>query len=66
MDTVRIGFPITIVWWVLAFQSSTDRLVSAYFLGKTATGYYGLGLSFVAFDYADPNCSQPGFLPQNK
>ncbi|MCE5284742.1 MAG: lipopolysaccharide biosynthesis protein [Pelosinus sp.] len=47
-NAVRIGFPITIVWWVLAFQSSVDRLVSSYFLGKTATGYYGLGLSFVA------------------
>ena len=46
-NAVRTGFPITIVFWIMIFGGSVDRLVSAYFLGKTATGYYGLGLSFV-------------------
>lgn len=45
---IRIGFPITIVWWVLTLQSSVDRLVSASFLGKTMTGHYYLGVSFVS------------------
>lgn len=45
---IKIGFPITIVWWALALQSSVDRLVSASFLGKEMTGYYGLGLSIVS------------------
>ena len=63
-NTVRIGFPITIVWWVLAFQSSVDRLVSAYFLGSTATGYYGLGLSFVALIVQIPIAVNRVFYPK--
>lgn len=61
---VRIGFPITIVWWFLAFQSSVDRLVSSYFLGKTATGYYGLGLSFVALAMQIPSAVNRVFYPK--
>ena len=63
-NAVRIGFPITIVWWVLAFQSSVDRLVSSYFLGKTATGYYGLGLSFVALLMQIPSAVNRVFYPK--
>jgi O-antigen/teichoic acid export membrane protein len=47
-QAIKIGFPITIIWWTLAFQSSVDRLVSASFLGKEMTGHYSLGLSFVS------------------
>ncbi len=63
-NAVRIGFPITIVWWVLAFQSSVDRLVSSYFLGKTATGYYGLGISFVALLMQIPMAVNRVFYPK--
>jgi O-antigen/teichoic acid export membrane protein len=46
--SVKIGLPITIVWWGLSFQSSVDRLVSSTMLGKIQTGYYGLGISIVS------------------
>jgi O-antigen/teichoic acid export membrane protein len=45
---VKIGLPITIVWWALTFQTSVDRIVASYFLGAAATGHYGLGLSIVS------------------
>jgi len=46
-EAVKIGFPITIVWWALAFQTSLDRVISSSMLGQTQTGYYGLGISVV-------------------
>jgi O-antigen/teichoic acid export membrane protein len=42
-SAVRIGFPITIAWWILNLQTSTDRIVSMALLGQTETGFYGLG-----------------------
>lgn len=47
-QAIKVGFPITIIWWTLTFQSSVDRLVSASFLGKEMTGHYCLGISFVS------------------
>lgn len=46
-QAVKIGFPITLVWWALTLQTSVDRLVSSTLLGQIQTGYYGLGLSVV-------------------
>lgn len=45
---VKVGFPITIVWWFFILQASVDRVVSISLLGKTATGLYGLGVSIVS------------------
>jgi len=45
---IGVGLPITIFWWVFMVQSSVDRLVSVSLLGKTPTGYYGLGISIVS------------------
>jgi len=42
-EMIKIGFPITIIWWVYVLQSSTGSVVSMIMLGKTATGLYGLG-----------------------
>ena len=47
-EAIKIGFPITIIWWALTLQSSVDRVVSSSFLGKEMTGYYGLGISIVS------------------
>jgi O-antigen/teichoic acid export membrane protein len=47
-DAVRIGFPITLIWWFLNLQSSVDRVVSASLLGNISTGYYGLGISIIS------------------
>lgn len=45
--TVRVGFPISIFWWIFIIQTSLDRVLSMSLLGKTATGYYGLGVAIV-------------------
>jgi O-antigen/teichoic acid export membrane protein len=45
---IRIGLPITIIWWIFMIQSSADRLISISLLGKTATGFYGLGVTIVS------------------
>src|SRR5262249_6377717 len=45
IDIVKVGFPITIVWWVLILQNSVDRVVLGSLIGPTAVGHYGLGLS---------------------
>lgn len=47
-DLIRTGLPITIIWWVYMVQSSIGRVLSMQFLGKTATGYLGLGASIVS------------------
>lgn len=47
-NLVKVGFPITIVWWFFMLQASVDRIVSISLLGKTATGLYGLGVSIVS------------------
>jgi O-antigen/teichoic acid export membrane protein len=48
LDLVRVGFPITIIWWTYMFQTTIDRLLSMALLGKEQTGYYGLGASIVS------------------
>jgi len=44
-NAVYVGFPITILWFVMTLQGTVDRLVLAGFLGPVAVGHYGLGLS---------------------
>jgi O-antigen/teichoic acid export membrane protein len=45
---ISVGFPITVIWWTYMLQTTVDRLMSMWMLGKEATGYYGLGASIVA------------------
>jgi O-antigen/teichoic acid export membrane protein len=47
-SAIKIGFPITIIWWVMTLQTSVDRVISAAYLGAIQTGYYGLGISIVS------------------
>lgn len=44
-NAVYVGFPITILWFVMTLQGTVDRLVLAGFLGPVAVGHYSLGLS---------------------
>jgi O-antigen/teichoic acid export membrane protein len=48
IHAVRVGFPITIVWWIVILQNSVDRVVIGSLLGPLAVGYYGLGTSVVS------------------
>jgi O-antigen/teichoic acid export membrane protein len=45
---IKIGFPITIIWWVFTIHMTVDRIMSMSLLGKVATGYYGLGISIIS------------------
>ena len=45
---VRVGFPITLLWWVLILQGSVDRVVLGSLVGASAVGYFGLGLSLAS------------------
>lgn len=61
---VKIGLPISIVWWGLSFQSSVDRLVSSAMLGQIQTGYYGLGISIVSMIVLVPHAVNRVLYPK--
>ncbi len=44
---IRVGFPITIIWWILTLQASVDRVVLGSLLGPDAVGYFGLGIAVI-------------------
>jgi O-antigen/teichoic acid export membrane protein len=41
---VRIGLPISLLWWVLTLTASVDRLVLGSLSDDLAIGHYGLGV----------------------
>jgi O-antigen/teichoic acid export membrane protein len=43
LDAVRIGLPISLIWWLLGIYQTLDRVVSMALLGSELTGIYGLG-----------------------
>jgi O-antigen/teichoic acid export membrane protein len=45
VNAVRIGLPITLLWWCLTLTGSVDRLVLGGMLGAESVGYFGLGIS---------------------
>jgi len=47
-ETIKIGFPITVIWWIYMVQTTAGNIISISMLGKTETGYYGLGGSIVS------------------
>jgi len=48
LKNIKIGLPISMIWWFWGIQQSIDRLISMSLLGKTMTGYYGLGTRIVS------------------
>jgi O-antigen/teichoic acid export membrane protein len=54
IQSVRVGFPITVLWWVLTLTGSVDRVVLGSLLGPLAVGHYGLALSIVNVLYLLP------------
>jgi O-antigen/teichoic acid export membrane protein len=46
-DAITIGLPITLTAYLASVASTVDRIISSIYLGKTMTGYYGLGFSAV-------------------
>lgn len=55
MNSIVIGFPITIYMWVSMLQGSIDRLVSISLLGEVSTGYYGIGIAIVSVMFLLPS-----------
>lgn len=47
-EMIKIGFPISVVFWFFMLQTSMDRIISISMLGRAATGYYGLGVSIIS------------------
>lgn len=45
---IRVGFPITLLLWVLCLTVSVDRVVLGGMIGAKAVGYYGFGLSLTS------------------
>ena len=45
---VRIGFPITLLWWILTLTGTVDRIVLGSLLGPLSVGHYGLGISLAS------------------
>jgi O-antigen/teichoic acid export membrane protein len=45
---VRVGLPISCVWWMLVFQSSIDRLLLGILASTETVGFYGLGISIIS------------------
>lgn len=63
-DTVRIGFPITLTWWVYALHASVGRLASISFLGNAPTGYFGVASSIAMLFALVPNLIARVFYPK--
>ncbi len=63
-NLIKIGFPITMVWWVYMVMSSIGRIISIGMLGKTATGYYSLGVSIVSLIILVPAAIGQVLYPQ--
>ena len=63
-DLIKIGFPITMVWWVYMVMTSIGRIISISMLGKTATGYYSLGVSIVSLIIVVPAAIGQVLYPQ--
>jgi O-antigen/teichoic acid export membrane protein len=53
-NLIKIGLPITLIWWVFILQNSLDRLVSISMLGSTQTGLYTLGVNIVGVVFLLP------------
>jgi O-antigen/teichoic acid export membrane protein len=63
-SAVRVGFPITIIWWVYALQATVGRVISISFLGNTQTGYYGVATSLAMLFALVPNTVGRVFYPR--
>lgn len=63
-NAVRVGFPITIIWWVYALQTTVGRMASIAFLGNTQTGYYGAASALAMLFALVPNTIGRVFYPR--
>jgi O-antigen/teichoic acid export membrane protein len=63
-NAVRIGFPITIIWWIYSINTSIGRMTAISFLGATATGFYGVGGSIAMLFALVPNMIGRVFYPR--
>jgi O-antigen/teichoic acid export membrane protein len=47
-ELVKIGFPISVIWWFYMLELSVNRIISMELLGKEATGFLGIGQALVS------------------
>ncbi len=48
IQLIRIGFPITLVWWTYMMGTTFDRIVTVSLLGSEATGLYFMGITLAS------------------
>jgi O-antigen/teichoic acid export membrane protein len=63
-DAVRVGFPITIIWWIYIIHANVGRITAVSFLGNTQTGYYGVGSAMAVIFALVPNTIGRVFYPR--
>jgi O-antigen/teichoic acid export membrane protein len=54
LQAIRVGLPISLLWWVLTLTASLDRLVLGGMLGATVVGYYAFGISLAGMLFLVP------------
>jgi len=63
-EAVKVGFPITIIWWIYVIHSNVGRMTAVSFLGNTQTGYFGVGGSLAMLFSLVPNTIGRVFYPR--
>jgi O-antigen/teichoic acid export membrane protein len=63
-NAIRIGLPITLIWWIYTVQSGISRMASITWLGKELTGYFGAAASLANMVVLVPNMVARVFYPR--
>ncbi len=63
-ELIRIGFPITLVWWAYLMETTFDRVVSITLLGSEQTGMYFMGITLASVLQMVPESLSRVFNPR--
>lgn len=63
-ELIRIGFPITLVWWAYLMETTFDRVVSITLLGSEQTGLYFMGITIASVLQMVPESLSRVFNPR--
>lgn len=63
-NAIRIGLPITLIWWIYMLQNGLGRMASMAWLGSEVTGYLGAAGSLATMVALVPNMVARVFYPR--